>query len=472
LKQQIFFRADASAQIGYGHFFRTLALADMLKEDFDCVFYTVDPTPYQIKELQKVCPYVSLSDTTKFEDFLSRLSGAETVVLDNYFYTSEYQKQIKDKGCKLVCIDDMHDKHYYADIVINHALGSHIEDYSVEPYTQLSLGLSYSLLRKPFLESNYNKNRKNILICFGGADIYNLTCRILQILKEELQTYTVDVVVGDSFKSGEELDEIRKNENNVIVHKSISASEMSSLMQNAQIAFLPASSVLWEAIFSGCKVIYGYYVDNQTDICKNVGSSEKLCLNYVGDLRSVSGSVLKAVFKKEISDGRSPRFIKPDVKSNFEQLFSQSITVREASRDDAELYFKWANDPVVRQMAFHTEPIQWENHLTWFNKKLDDTESILLLCYQNSEAVGQVRFDLNDNGEMEIDISIAKEHRGRGIGKAMLNVALAYVKNMKGYRAFVSEVKIDNYPSQRMFLANGFQIIAQNNGIIHFKKEI
>ena len=38
MKQRIYFRADAGREIGYGHFIRTLALADMLKDDFDCVF--------------------------------------------------------------------------------------------------------------------------------------------------------------------------------------------------------------------------------------------------------------------------------------------------------------------------------------------------------------------------------------------------------------------------------------------------
>ena len=96
LKKKICFRADASAQIGYGHFIRTLALADMLKDDFDCIFYTAEPSPYQIGELQKVCPYVPLSDSTKFEDFLAILTGSEIVVLDNYFYTEEYQIKIKN----------------------------------------------------------------------------------------------------------------------------------------------------------------------------------------------------------------------------------------------------------------------------------------------------------------------------------------------------------------------------------------
>ena len=94
MKKKICFRADAGVQTGYGHFIRTLALADMLKDDFDCVFYTVDPSPYQLQELQKVCPCVTLKAETRLEDFLDCLEGTETVVLDNYFYTSDYQQAI------------------------------------------------------------------------------------------------------------------------------------------------------------------------------------------------------------------------------------------------------------------------------------------------------------------------------------------------------------------------------------------
>ena len=70
-KRKIFFRADAGAQIGYGHFIRTLALADMLRDDFDCTFLTQSPSEYQQKEVEKVCPLVALpSDDSKFEKFI------------------------------------------------------------------------------------------------------------------------------------------------------------------------------------------------------------------------------------------------------------------------------------------------------------------------------------------------------------------------------------------------------------------
>ena len=54
MKKRILFRADANVQIGYGHFVRTLALADMLKDDFECVFYTQEPTEYQRQAVGEV----------------------------------------------------------------------------------------------------------------------------------------------------------------------------------------------------------------------------------------------------------------------------------------------------------------------------------------------------------------------------------------------------------------------------------
>ena len=89
-KKKVYFRADAGQSIGYGHFIRSLALADMLKYDFDCTFFTQTPTEYQKQEAEKVCPLVALpADDTKFGLFLDQLMGDEIVVLDNYFLLSD-----------------------------------------------------------------------------------------------------------------------------------------------------------------------------------------------------------------------------------------------------------------------------------------------------------------------------------------------------------------------------------------------
>lgn len=254
---KICYRADASAQIGYGHFIRTLALADMLKDDYNCVFYTAEPSSYQIGELQKVCPYRTLSEKTKLEDFITILDGSEIVVLDNYFYTTEYQKTIKAKGCKLVCIDDMHNKHFVADAVINHG-PVYYDEYDVEPYTKLCLGLDWLLLRKPFLDPVSIKARGNrVVVSFGGADPFNITDVVLRHLLD-FET-DICVILGDKVNISDAV------KNRVEVKKNLSAQEIADLFETSKYGILAASTICYEALSRGLPVIMGYHADNQVE---------------------------------------------------------------------------------------------------------------------------------------------------------------------------------------------------------------
>ena len=268
--QKIYFRADAGVNIGFGHFIRSLALADMLKDEFDCVFYTAEPTPYQIGEMQKVCPYVSLSETTKFEDFLEELDGTEIVVLDNYFYTTKYQREIKAKGCKLVCIDDMHEKHYVADAVINHAPGTKESMFSKEEYTQLYLGPEYLLLRKQFREvmhsyTPFEKN-ENVYICYGGCDEENLTRKACEVIMQICPRH-IDVVVGGAYVYYDDLIEYAQGKN-ISVCRNASPEKIVELLGNACLAIVPDSMVFFEVCCLRRPCITGYDCDNQMFIAE------------------------------------------------------------------------------------------------------------------------------------------------------------------------------------------------------------
>ena len=282
-KRKIFFRADAGVRIGYGHFIRTLALADMLRDDFDCTFFTQSPSEYQQRETEKVCSLVALpSDNSKFEKFLDCLKGEEIVVLDNYFYTSEYQKQIKEKGCKLVCIDDMHDKHYYADVVINHGLTDG-RLFDVEPYTRLCLGLDYALLRKPFIQaSSTAKNPNSWFISFGGTDYFNLTEKALQAIHDVPCVESITVVIGDAYKYKDNLKKYPK----ATIMKNLTAEKMADVMRKSQYAILPSSSVCIEALACRCKVASGYFVENQIQFASILGIQRYVL--PLGELNKIS----------------------------------------------------------------------------------------------------------------------------------------------------------------------------------------
>ena len=72
--------------------------------------------------------------------------------------------------------------------------------------------------------------------------------------------------------------------------------------------------------------------------------------------------------------------------------------LREINIDDAQILFDWANDPEVRKMSINTEPILWNNHLNWFQRKLSDkTGTKMFILEANKEVVGQIRFEFHTN---------------------------------------------------------------------------
>lgn len=267
-KPKIVFRADAGPKIGYGHFMRSLALADMLKDDFENLFYTQCPDKYQYDCAVEIASLQPLpDDESKFGLFLQALSGNEIVVLDNYFFTTEYQQAIKAKGCRLVCIDDLHDRHYVADVVINHGIVDR-RSFSVESYTKLCLGFEWALLRKPFLEAveadiparDPLKKERSVLVCMGGSDPCNLTYKVLKNLMARKDiAFPIRVVAGKQTV----LEDL--NPERIEIFRQQTAEQMRDLYLKSDVGVLPTSTVCMEAITCGLPLVVGYYVDNQYD---------------------------------------------------------------------------------------------------------------------------------------------------------------------------------------------------------------
>lgn len=118
---------------------------------------------------------------------------------------------------------------------------------------------------------------------------------------------------------------------------------------------------------------------------------------------------------------------------------------RPATRDDAALLFAWANDPETRRQSFTTEPIAWETHVAWLERRLADS---LILIFENPEPVGVVRIQ-----DGVISITVAPEHRGKGYATPMIREA--------AQPGTIAEVKPDNVASLRAFAAAGFVEISR-----------
>ena len=259
-----------------------------------------------------MCPFVALQEETKFEIFLDIVEGNEIVVLDNYFFTTDYQREIKAKGCKLVCIDDMHNKHYVADAVVNHGKPS-AEDFDCEPYTKLYLGESYRLLRKPFLIPPLPRERNNVAVVnMGGADPYRLTDKIVSLLLQLLLPYNITVILGDKVFLSKE------NRKRVTILSRLSAEQMAELFETSAFGIFPASTVSIEAASRGLPRLTGYQADNQEEGYFKAAANGMFI--PLGDLRKVTAdNLLSAIDQLKSINTKVPDYSR--VPKNYILLF-------------------------------------------------------------------------------------------------------------------------------------------------------
>jgi UDP-2,4-diacetamido-2,4,6-trideoxy-beta-L-altropyranose hydrolase len=303
-QRKIIFRADGNPTIGLGHFIRTLALAEMLNDDFYCIYATQSPTDYQIKEIESVClERIDLpANETHFNVFLDLLKGDEIVVLDNYYFTTEYQRSIKAKGCILICIDDMHDKHFVADLIINHAEGLNESQYSAERYTTFCLGYKFALLRQEYLKdiSTATPKQYSFLIMMGGADPLNLTAKIISLIEPLQFSLPAAVVVGAGYRN----DHLFNQFKNIEFFKGIESSKVFQLMSTSRFGILPASTVAIEACATRIPFICGYYIANQKEIYNGIKSNNMaFCIgNYLNVNHHDFTTAIRELSRQDISE--------------------------------------------------------------------------------------------------------------------------------------------------------------------------
>lgn len=462
-KRKIYFRADAGPEIGYGHYIRSLALADMLKQDFDCTMFTQTPTDYQLRECESVCPIVVLpNDDTKFDKFLEYLHGDEIVVLDNYFFTTNYQQAIKAKGCKLVCIDDMHDKHYVADVVINHGC-TDTSLFDKEDYTRLCLGFEYALLRKPFLESHNNIERQKgfVVVCFGGSDPHNLTHKYVEHLIMSQGVSQVVAVVGDGYQYRDTLNNIP----NVEVRSRLSASEIANLFCNAETVVCSASTTCYEALACGARVYSGWYVNNQQDFYKNLCASKAIV--PLGNLLEDEPSFDTKVNTASVNLNSS----RYHFRKAFWQLAWREVNYTDMTEDESRQVWQTRNLQEIRQWMFNPNPFTWEEHSNYVASLAQREDKLYMAFFAKEQLMAS--YDLVDihDGQAECGLYLHPDYEGKGIA-SMIEERMEEIARNKGIYVLTSQVLNANAASLNFYIRNGYTKISEDDRVTHFEKQI
>lgn len=151
---------------------------------------------------------------------------------------------------------------------------------------------------------------------------------------------------------------------------------------------------------------------------------------------------------------------------------ADKINLREATLNDCDLLFEWANDKETRLNSFNSEPILYETHCAWFENKLKcSTVKIYILMIDDLPA-GQCRLDV-ENGTALISYLISGNFRGMGYGRKLIELVISEVEaNLHHIECLIAEVKPENLASRHIFQSLCFDESISEDKIIVYRKKI
>jgi UDP-2,4-diacetamido-2,4,6-trideoxy-beta-L-altropyranose hydrolase len=499
-------RADAAPDIGTGHVMRMLALAQAWQDRFEeqvvddhgplvqfiCALL---PEAFEERLLLEGCEVVRISVTPgSADDVTQTLAAAKAVmknpkpgasapwmVVDGYHFDLAYQRAIRADNFKLLVVDDYnHLPEYECDILLNQNIGADKYEYRVNSDAQKLLGPRYALLRREFREAlgrisgkpgegcDVPENAKHILVTMGGADLHNVSLKVIEALNQsEIEGLEVKIVVGASNKHRADLQNAIQSPGFLNTKmRVIQSADMSSLMQWADMAITAAGSTCWELMAMGVPMVTVVLAENQEqvghlldqyDIAINLGWyhawSKTECADMVKDLTCHHTLRARMVeMGRNLVDCEGARRVAMALENSV-------LSLRPATINDARKIWEWTNDPETRSASFSSDLIAWETHLAWMHDVLSDFRVRIYLAEVCGEAVGVVRFEAADNESNFISLALAPCARGRGLGSKLVEKGAEMIARETGRYSIHAYVKPANRRSCRIFDRAGFKAL-------------
>lgn len=308
----LIFRCDATVKIGTGHLMRCFALALAWKtKGGEAVFVTncrssgllkrLENEGFSIVKIDESYPHPA--DWKVLSEVLINFPNSWCVV-DGYHFDSDYYRLIREKGNRVLVLDDTaHWDFYEAEAILNQNINADELKYNCLPETKLLLGTEYALLRREFWHwQNWQREipdiAEKILVTMGGSDVYNQTLKVIKAIEKlNFENLEVKAVVGASNPHLSELKQLKVNFNLEIISN---AENMAELMAWADLAISAAGSTCWEMAFMSLPALLIVIADNQIGLGKGV--SEAGFAKNLGWFEDVSEELLVENLKEILPD--------------------------------------------------------------------------------------------------------------------------------------------------------------------------
>ena len=489
----IVFRVDATSQIGSGHFYRCLTLADALKQIGAEVSFVSRQLPehlrtklgangHRLLSIDREAgvgdagappfrnEWLGVSQEADARDTLEAISSntVDWLIVDHYALDARWEGLVNAATNKLLVIDDLADRRHICDVLIdqNHYVDMEVRyEGKVPAHCRLLLGPRYAILRDEFRQlrrrvTPRDGSIRKILVFLGGGDAGAHVMTAIDALREiDFKNIGVDVVVGAQ-QSG--LAHIRQlcSVSGFTCH--VQTDRMAELMADADLAIGAGGSATWERACMGLPTLAIAIAENQVRVVEDAAAKGVVYAPQTTRLHSrflarhleslmENPQLLRMLSTNSLgsTDGRGVARI-------LRSMGCSRIHIRKALQEDSRDIFLWRNHELVRGTSRNGEFIGWTEHQAWFRGVMEDSNRHLLIGEIDGRAVGVVRFDVNAD-EAEVSIYLVPADADRGTGSDLLSAAeiwlLARRSNVLRLKA---EVLGENMPSHHLFQSLGY----------------
>ena len=460
---------EGGENIGFGHITRCTAIYQALQERaIQPIFIINCDESVQRQFEDSSISFDWLNDTEKL---FSYIEDADIVFVDSYLADYNLYENISKIVKMAVYFDDEIRMNYPEGFVVNGVILAERMSYPERKGVTYLLGAQYAPLRKEFWDVPAKPTRdilETAMITFGGADIRNLTPKVLKLLVDTYPGLVKKVIIGKGFRNTTEVEAIKDHNTELIYYPD--ATEMKKIMLESDIVISAGGQTLYELARIGVPTIAVAVADNQSANIR--GWQEVGFVEYAGEgangelaekisrkierLKDSNARQCKNKLGRKIVDGAGSLRI---VKSVLSDFYRKQLILRKATLADAEDLFNLANEDTVRRNSFSQSKIEWAEHTRWLNGKLGDGNCLFLIVDCSNKFAGQVRFDMIPlQSEAVINIGLSKSVRGLGLSAFVINKSIEeLLKAHRDVRLIKAYIKESNIASVKAFEKAGFR---------------
>ena len=277
-KKKIVIRVEGSYELGLGHIYRMISIANKLLLYHDIIFLMERGTKLGIEKIKEYnCPITYFTEKSFFKK-IDKINP-DIVINDILNTEKKYVLELKKRGLFVVNFEDEGSGAKYADLVINALYHKN------NPPKHHYYGYKYVCLADEFLyapKKEVQLEIKNILITFGGTDSNNLTLRTLKAIEKiNKKNISINVILGLGYKYKKDLfyyiDELIKKGFFVQVKENIPF--MAREIYNADIVITSNGRTIYEVVAIGTPCIS---ISQNKREANHIFVQTSSCIKYLG----------------------------------------------------------------------------------------------------------------------------------------------------------------------------------------------